>query len=159
AVCMSYNNPQVHLESWRPGPHLTPDDILNRARNGNLLPYKSTRHVTEFVLPQVRIPISMLQSTETHGRPVPHAGQHPTRSVMLVPAYNHLCSRLRIRPDAASNLEIETPETQAPHTQLRRSLQSHPSMAALLPIAAGHLVLGSSEDSPFLLKRSGLLHL
>lgn len=159
AVCVSYDNPQVHLESWRPGKHFTPDDILNRARKGNLLPYKSTRHVTDFILPQVRVPISTLQNAKTHGRPVASAGQHPTRSMMLVPAYNRLCSRLRIRPDAATNLEIETPETQAPHTQLRRNLQSDPSMAALLPVAPGRLVLGSSEDSPFFLKRTGLLHL
>lgn len=159
AVCVSYDNPQVHLESWRPGKRFTPDDILNRARKGNLLPYKSTRHVTDFVLPQVRVPISTLQNAENNGRPVAGAGKHPTRSVMLAPAYNRLCSRLRIRPDAATNLEIETPETQAPHTQLRRSLQSDPSMAALLPVASGRLVLGSSEESPFFLKRTGLLHL
>jgi hypothetical protein len=159
AVCVSYNNPQVHLESWRPGKHFTPDDILTRAREGKLLPYKSARHITDFVLPQVRVPISTLQNAGTHGRPVASAGYHPTRSVMLLPAYNRICSRLYIRSDAATNLEIETPETQAPHTQLRLSLQSNPSMAALLPIAPGLLVLGSSEDGPFLLKRTGLLHL
>jgi hypothetical protein len=159
AVRVSYSDPRIHLESWRPGLRFEPADILDCARKGHLLPYKSTRHMTEFVLPQVRVLISTLQSAEAQQRPVASAGQHPTRSMMLAPAYNRLCSRLRIRPDATSNLEIETPETQVPHTQLRRSLQSDPAMAALLPAAPGRLVLGSSDESPFFLERTGLLHL
>jgi hypothetical protein len=159
AVCVSYADPQVHLESWRHGTHFTPDEILGRARAGNLLPYKSTRHITDFVLPQVRVPIASLQNPAAHGTRVAIAGRHPTRTMMLAPAYNRLCSRLRIRPDAAGTLEIETPETQAPHMQLRRNLQSDAAMSALLPVAPGRLVLGSSQDSPFLLKRTGLLRL
>ena len=159
AVRVSYSDPRIHLESWRPGLRFEPDDILDCAREGRLLPHKSTRHMTEFVLPQVRVLISTLQGAEAQLRPVASAGQHPTRCMMLAPAYNRLCSRLRIRPDATSNLEIETPETQAPHTQLRRSLQSDPAMAALLPAVPGRLVLGSSDESPFFIKRTGLLHL
>ena len=79
--------------------------------------------------------------------------------MMLVPAYNRLCARLGIRPQAAGNLEIETAETQAPHAQLRRSLQADPSMAALLPVAPGRLVVGTAADAPFFLTRTGLLRL
>jgi ParB-like nuclease family protein len=159
ALSVSYDDPRVHVEAWRPGRTLPPAEIIARARAGRLLPYKSTRHITDFVIPQVRVPIQALRDADAHGSQVAIAGRHPPRSMMLVPDYNRLCFRLRIRPDAASNLEIETPETQAPHIQLRRSLQSDPAMAALLPVVSGRLVLGSTHDSPFLLKRNGLLHL
>jgi hypothetical protein len=159
AVCVGYADPKVHLESWRPGLRFTPEEVLERARSGRLLPYKSTRHVTDFVLPQVRVPLAALQRAAVHGRPVASAGRHPTRTMMLAPAYHRFCSRMRVRPDAAGKLEIETPETQAPHAQLRRDLQADPAMAALLPVAPGRLVLGSSLDSPFFLKRTGLLNL
>ena len=159
ALSVSYSDPRVHVESWRPGPARTPAEIIARARAGRLLPYKSTRHVTDFVIPQVRVPIQALRNADAHGSQVAVAGRHPLRSMMLVSDYNRLCFRLRIRPDAASSLEIETPETQAPHIQLRRSLLADPAMAALLPVVSGRLVLGSTQDSPFLLKRTGLLHL
>lgn len=159
AVRISYSSPRIQLETWRAGTEVTREEVLRRARAGELLPYKSTRHVTDFVLPQVRVPISALRAGARTDARVASAGQHPTRSMMLVPAYNRLCSRMRVRPDTAGNLEIETPETQAPHPQLRRTLQSDPAMAALLPIAPGRLVLGTSDDSPFFLKRNGLLRL
>lgn len=159
ALSVSYGDPRVHLESWRPGPVVAPAEIIARARAGRLLPYKSTRHITDFVIPQVRVPVQALRNADAHGSQVAIAGRHPMRSMMLVPDYNRLCFRLRIRPDAASSLEIETPETQAPHIQLRRSLQADPAMAALLPVVSARLVLGSTHDSPFLLKRTGLLHL
>ena len=159
ALSVSYGDPRVHVESWRPGPAIPPAEIIARARAGHLLPYKSTRHITDFVIPQVRVPIHALRNADAHGSQVAIAARHPMRSMMLVPDYNRLCFRLRIRPDAASSLEIETAETQAPHIQLRRSLQADPAMAALLPVVSGRLVLGSTQDSPFLLKRTGLLHL
>ena len=77
AMCVSYRDSRVHLESWRTNHRYTPEEILHRARTGDLLPYKSTRHVTDFVLPQLRLPLAILRNRDAHGRPVPSAGLHP----------------------------------------------------------------------------------
>ncbi len=159
AVFASYDNPQIHLKTWRPGIRFSAQEILQRARSGDLLPYKSTRHVTDFVLPQVRVPISTLKSGDVTRQPIANAKQHPSRGMMLVSDYTRFCSRLLIKPNAVANVEIENPETQAPHAQLRRTLQSDPAMSALLPVAPGRIVLGFSDDSPFFLTRSGYLRL
>src|SRR5215469_2575791 len=85
ALRVSYGDPRVHVESWRPGSVLAPAEIIARARAGHLLPYKSTRHITEFVIPQVRVPIQALRDADGHGSQVAIAGRHPMRSMMLVP--------------------------------------------------------------------------
>eukprot|EP01037_Dinobryon_pediforme_P007665 gene7665-7726_t len=158
AVLTSYDNPHIHLESWRQGLHFSAQDVLERARSGHLLPQKSTRHITDFIVPQVRVPVSKLR-LGLDRQHVPKATQHPTRSMMLVPAYSKFCAGLFIKPNAAANIEIESPETQVPHAQLRRMLQSDPAMCALLAATPGRIVLGYGEDSPFFLMRSGHLRL
>jgi hypothetical protein len=62
-------------------------------------------------------------------------GVHPTRAMMLVPTYTRWCTRLGIRPEAGARLETESAETQAPHAQLRRSLQADPGNAERAPRA------------------------
>ena len=103
------------------------------------------------MLPQVRAPISILMSGEVTRQPIVNAKQHPSRGMMLVPDYTRFCSRLLIKPNAAANIEIESPETQAPHPSFAASPESDPAMLALPPVAPGRIVLGCSDDSPFFL--------
>lgn len=157
AVLMSYDDPGVRLESWRPDLKFTPADLRARAVSGELLPFKSTRHVTDFPIPEVRVSLGVLSRDEQEGAPVQPAAPHPTRAALLTPFYHRIAARMSIRADAATKVAVETPESQAPHTMLRRMLQADPAMAALLPVAPGRMVLGNTHDSPFFLKRSGLL--
>ena len=157
AVLISYDHPGVRLESWRPDRSFTPADLRARAVSGDLLPLKSTRHVTDFPIPEVRVSLDVLNHDGQEGLPVHPATPHPTRAAVLTPFYYRIAARMSIRADAATKVGVETPESQAPHTMLRRMLQADPAMAALLPVAPGRLVLGNTHDGPFFLRRSGLL--
>jgi hypothetical protein len=108
-------------------------------------------------LPPVRAPIPKLKERETGRVPASRPATHPSRGLMLLPIYLRICSRLSIEPRAAARVGAETSDTQAPHAQLRRTLETDAAMSALLPAAPGHLALGCTEDAPFFLARSGLL--
>ena len=60
AIVLSYDDPFVRLDSWRPNESYTPTQIRNIANSGHLLPYKSTRHTVDAVLPRCQIPLEQL---------------------------------------------------------------------------------------------------
>jgi hypothetical protein len=157
AILLSYADPRVRLEAWRPDESFTPEVLRERALSGRLLPYKTTRHIIQASMPRCRVPLSDLVRGRRHGETVDSATLHPSRSALLTPYYHYLGSRLGIRTIAGTNIDTESPETLAPHPLLRRMLQNDPAMAALIPAAHGRIAVGRAEDAPFYLKRSGLL--
>lgn len=159
AIRLSYNDPAVHLASWRPDMTFTPEIIWDICKSGNLLPIKSTRHIISAQMPLCRVPIEYLREEARFGETVPPAGPYPTRPQMLSAVYHELGVRMNIRTISASDLDLVTPEVLVPHTHLRRTLEMDPSMASLLHGAPFRIALGQQNDYPFRLRTSDLLRL
>lgn len=157
AVLVSYDDDRVHLEAWRCGECYTPERVREVARSGILLPEKSTRHMIDFALPSCRVALDELKSLDSYGREVDPANPLPTRAQLLRPCYLQIGRNIGITTPAAANTDVETAETQVPHTHLRRMLQVDPALAALLPAASGRIALGEVAHAPFFLKTSGLM--
>ena len=157
AVLLSYDDPVVKVESWRPGESYTPEQIRKVARTGNLLPHKTTRHVIEAPLPRCRVTLELLRDSESAGQLVLPATPQATRAQLLTHHYHELGRQIGIRTLAAEAVSNETSSTQAPHPRLRQMLQNDPAMAALIPASAGKIALGSQHHSPFYLRHSDLL--
>ena len=157
AVSLSYDDPVVKIESWRPGESYTPEQIRNIAKTGNLLPHKTTRHVIDAPLPRCRISLELLRDSESAGQLVLPATPQATRAQLLTHHYHQLGREIGIRTLAAEAVSNETSSTQAPHPRLRQMLQNDPAMAALIPASTGKIALGSQHHSPFYLLSSDLL--
>ena len=48
---LDYDDPRIRLDRWGPGPPLTKEEVLRRARAGRPFPPKTTRHRLDFELP------------------------------------------------------------------------------------------------------------
>jgi hypothetical protein len=157
AVLVSYDDNRVHLEAWRPGESYTPERVRAIARSGVLLPEKSTRHVIDFPLPACRVALDELKNPDSFGRQVDPANPQPSRAQLLRPCYLSIGRNLGIATPAAASTDVETAETQVPHTHLRQMLQVDPALAALLPAASGRIALGDVGHAPFFLRTTGLM--
>lgn len=158
-IRMSYNDPLLRLESWRPGVNFTPKLIWDNCETGILLPMKSTRHIIKAKLPQCDISLEELREARSAGALVGAALPHPTRTQILSGDYDAFGHRMQIRTASGDRLDRETIQSMVPHTMLRHALESEPSMAALLPGAPCRVALGKMEDFPFRLKGGDLLML
>ena len=157
AISLSYDDPVVKIESWRPGESYTPEQIRKIASSGNLLPHKTTRHVIDAPLPRCRISLEVLRNSKSAGQLVLPATPQATRAQLLTHHYHQLGRDIGIRTLAAEAVSNETSSTQAPHPRLRQMLQNDPAMAALIPASTGRIGLGSQHHSPFYLLNSDLL--
>lgn len=156
-VRLSYDDPLVRLESWRPGEKYTPQMIWDNCDAGRLLPMKSTRHIVNAQLPLCNVALDLLRTTRSAGETVPAALPHPSRTQILSDDYHAFGRRMQVRTVSADKLGLETAPSIVPHTLLRQTLEAEPSMAALLPGAPCKIALGSQEDFPFRLKGGDLL--
>lgn len=157
AVLVSYDDHRVHLEAWRPGESYTPERVREIARTGALLPEKSTRHVIDFPLPSCRVALDVLKNSDSYGRRVDPAAPQPSRAQVLRPCYLSMGRDIGISTPAAASSDVETAETQVPHSRLRQMLQVDPALAALLPAASGRIALGDVKHAPFFLRATGLM--
>lgn len=115
------------------------------------------RAATRWPVPRCRVPLAVLRERASIGEEVESVTRYPTRSRLLIPFYRRFGAQLGIRTLAAHAVEIESAETLAPHPRLRQMLQSDPSMAALLPGSSARFALGGLADTPFRVRRSGLI--
>ncbi len=64
SVLISYEDPRVSLDGWRPGIAVDRDMVLMAASRGHLLPRKTTRHHINPDLDQVKVELATLNSDE-----------------------------------------------------------------------------------------------
>ena len=60
AWILDYETDAVALERWRPGPPIRKQEVLERARRGELFPPKTTRHTVRLELPARRVALQEL---------------------------------------------------------------------------------------------------
>jgi hypothetical protein len=156
-ILLSYDDPAVSLQSWRPGEVYTPEIVWEICDSGELLPMKSTRHIVSAQLPFSRVPLGQLKSIDHVGKTVLPAAPHPSRAQILSDDYHAFGARMGMRTISAAKLDVETASTIVPHPHLRRTLETDPAMAALLPGAPCFIALGQQEGFPFRLKSPDLL--
>lgn len=60
-LVIGYDNPFLRLSSGKVGVKISPECIINAGLTGNLLPYKSTVHILELNLLQIKVPIELLR--------------------------------------------------------------------------------------------------
>ena len=156
-ILLDYEDPAVQLQSWRPGHTFKPEDVWRAARTGELLLPKSTRHVISAQLPFCRCHIEDLRDEKRAGEMLLPAESHPTRAQVLNADYHSFGRKLEIATLSANALDIESPETMAPHPHLRLMLQEDPAMAALLPSIPCRIALGRSTSFPFEVQSERLL--
>ncbi len=81
AWLFDYGDPGVVLERWSPGPLLTKEDVVARARSGVPFPPKTTRHVLRYELPERSTTLAELRAPgPAQPRAArPSAGRSPSR--------------------------------------------------------------------------------
>jgi L-serine kinase (ADP) len=62
AWLLDYEDDGIALERWTPGPTITKDEVVRRARAGRLFPIKTTRHRLADELPAHPTPIAELRA-------------------------------------------------------------------------------------------------
>lgn len=60
-VALHYDDPRVRVFRWVDGAPITPESITRMAREGLLLPFKTTRHVFDPPLPATSVPLAELR--------------------------------------------------------------------------------------------------
>ncbi|WP_207001543.1 ParB N-terminal domain-containing protein [Trinickia mobilis] len=60
-VLLAYNDPRLELSAWDPEATVLPDDVVNAALTGNLLPQKTTRHRLSPEPARIVIPLASLR--------------------------------------------------------------------------------------------------
>ncbi|NSY39542.1 ParB N-terminal domain-containing protein [Leisingera sp. ANG59] len=156
-ILLSYDDPMVELQSWRPGDSYRPQDIWDLCATGRLLPMKSTRHVIHAQLPFSRIPLARLREAKAIGQEVPAVAAHPSRVQLLSSSYHGFGARIPLRTASAAALDVETASSLVPHDALRQRLEQDPAMAALMTATPCRIALGRQEDFPFRLVSPDLL--
>ena len=69
AYVVDYDDPEMELGRWESGPPLRKAEVVDRARNGDLYPPKTSRHIWRGPLPKVRpTPLARLLGTPLEGR-------------------------------------------------------------------------------------------
>lgn len=68
AWVLNYSDPAVHLDRWGPGPPISKEEVLRRARQGPLFPPKTSRHSLAVELPRRPTPLSELLAAEASHR-------------------------------------------------------------------------------------------
>lgn len=61
-VLLSYEDPRVYLDGWRPDVAVDRDMVLAAASRGHLLPRKTTRHQLSPDLDQIKVKLTLLNS-------------------------------------------------------------------------------------------------
>lgn len=74
AWLLDYFTDDVRLSRWDPGPPITKQEVVDRARSGRLFPPKTTRHSLAFKLPARPTTLSDLYEDGHHSR-----GRRPSR--------------------------------------------------------------------------------
>lgn len=69
AWIVTYDDPTVRLDRWTPGPPITKEEVVRRARSGDLFPPKTTRHRLTPELPARPTPVSELMPARAAAHP------------------------------------------------------------------------------------------
>lgn len=157
ALLLSYEDPLVRLECWRPGETITAEQVREVARSGALLPYKTTRHIVAHPIPDVRVQLDELRQPAHIGLGIAPAGPYPSRPALMIEHYRRLTADIGVRADASDRIASESAVTLSPHPLVRQAIEADPAMAALLAASPCHLALGQADEAPFVLRRNNLL--
>ncbi len=60
AWVVEYDAPEVRLDRWNPGPPITKEEVVARARAGHLFSIQTTRHTIASALPARPTPLTLL---------------------------------------------------------------------------------------------------
>jgi hypothetical protein len=60
-VLLRYDDPRVTVRDWNSGKPLQWSDLFGMLQRHGVLPFKSTRHMFDPILPQVAVPFSVLR--------------------------------------------------------------------------------------------------
>ena len=81
AWVVAYDDPRVRLDRWGPGPPLSKEEVLARAKSERPFPPKTTKHSMPDGLPARPTPLeTLLPRHRPRVRPAPHASPSRTAS-------------------------------------------------------------------------------
>ncbi|MCI4351613.1 MAG: ParB N-terminal domain-containing protein [Thermoplasmata archaeon] len=78
AWVVAYDDPAVQVDRWQPGPPLSKNEVVERARSGRPFPPKTSRHKLLVSLPERPVGLAELMRS-TPRRPVAARRSRPTR--------------------------------------------------------------------------------
>jgi hypothetical protein len=62
---VDYASSAVQVHSWKPGVHISKDDVMRAGLSGHLMPAKSSRHVIAGAPHDIDVPLALLQEARS----------------------------------------------------------------------------------------------